>query len=205
MSKNENNNELELEYDILREFGLDKLRQTPKIILQHPIIAKIENMDRSWMTDKEEFLIDLFLLSYYTGGSTVAEMALFTNKEIGQKDFLTQKGRRVLFGQRGIGVINRYCENSYQEHALPIYTYKHQTYSQQLGRANRLTKQINLAMKVVSKKLNLGVNLSLSSTRQFRIEHMLEMNLPFDYISAIVGLSISTIGEYEQKMRDVKG
>lgn len=205
MSKNENNNELNLEYDFLREFGLDKLRQTPKIILQHPIISTIENMDRSWLTDKEKFLIDLFLLSYYTGGSTVAEMASFTNNEINQKDFLTQKGRRVLLGQRGIGVFNRYREGSYQEYALPIYTCKHQTHTQQLDRAKRLTKQINLVMKFISKKLKLGVNLSLCSTRQFRIEQMLEMNLPFDYISAIVGLSVSTIGEYEQKRKEVKG
>lgn len=164
MSKNENNNELNLEYDFLREFGLDTLRQTPRIILQHPIISTIENMDRSWLTDKEKFLIDLFLLSYYTGGSTVAEMASFTNNEINQKDFLTQKGRRVLLGQRGIGVFNRYREGSYQEYALPIYTCKHQTHTQQLDRAKRLTKQINLVMKFISKKLKLGVNLSLCST-----------------------------------------
>lgn len=51
-----------------------KLEGEP-LSVDHTAIERIEFMSRSKLTDKEELYIDLFLFGYYTGGTTINEMA----------------------------------------------------------------------------------------------------------------------------------
>lgn len=51
-----------------------KLDDEP-LLMDHTAIERIEFMNRGKLTEKEELYIDLFLFGYYTGGSTINEMA----------------------------------------------------------------------------------------------------------------------------------
>lgn len=45
-------------------------------------LAKLGNVDRSLFSKKEELHLDLFLLSYYTGGMSAIDVCLLTSSQI---------------------------------------------------------------------------------------------------------------------------
>lgn len=179
--------------------------QNSKMELVHPeVINRIASMDRSWMSRKDCYYVDLFLFSYYTGGPTIADMGKFRYSEIKNDWLYDCKGRVRPMIEDSLKIVEQYQDDCCEELLLPIFTYKHITTSQQEGCAKRLTKTINQTLREVSKVLNLKEELTFSSARNIFIEHMINGRIDFNYISYITGYSVDTIcRHYEKKSNKV--
>lgn len=177
---------------------------TPKEI-DHSCISKIMKMDRSQLSVKEQLYIDLFLLGYCTGGSTINELATLRRDDI-QNGYLyceritSGKTAKIPLCDFMLEIIERYSDKCNGNYLLPILTHKHTTIEQQTGKIKRLTELTNIALKRVAAILRLESEITMSMTRRIYIELMLCNNVPMEQIAECVGCTLDTIFRYHEKL-----
>ena len=116
--------------------------------VDYTAIEKIEFMNRDKLTEKEEFYIDLFLFGYYTGGSTINEMTSLRISSI-KKGYLYCKRNAsesitiIPLCSDALHIIDKYQAMCFDDYLLPIFTHKHNTAEQQLGRIKRISELTN--------------------------------------------------------------
>lgn len=183
--------------------GPSKIKSKPTI-LDYTVIADIRAMDRSLLSTKEQFHIDLFLFSYYSGGSTISELAWLKHNSL-MADHLycmrTASEQLAIAGlcAPALEIIDTYKGKCFGDYLLPILTRKHNTYEQQIGKIKRLTEQVNLTLKKVVKTLNLKYKVTTSMTKRVYIEHMICNNVSIEMTAESVGCSIETVLHYREK------
>lgn len=189
-------------------FDKIKIARVPSVAekpVDHSCISKIIQMDSSRLSVREQLYVDLFLFGYYTGGSTINELATLRRNDVQYgylycKRISSEKVAKVLLCEEAINIIDKYSDQSYGEYLLPIFTRKHTTVEQQTGRIKRMTELTNQTLKKVAKILHLKCELTMSITKRIYIELMLFNNIPFDKITISVGCAIETIIRYHEKM-----
>lgn len=189
-------------------FDKIKIARVPSVTekpVDHSCISKIMLMDRSRLSVKEQLYVDLFLLGYYTGGSTINELATLKRNDVQYgylycKRISSEKVAKILLCEEALNIIDKYNDKSYGEYLLPIFTRKHTTVEQQVGRIKRMAELTNQTLKKVAKILHLKCELTMSITKRIYIELMLFNNVPFDKITTSVGCAIETIIHYHEKM-----
>lgn len=170
----------------------------------YSMIEKIQNMDRSALSLKEQLYIDLFLFGLYSGGSTITEMASLKSSSIGKGKLHCQrigsaKTAIIPMNEPMKTIIARYHEKCFGDYLLPILTHKHNTAEQQEGRIKRITEQTNLTLKRVCRLLKLRHTITASMSRRVFIEHLIILGIPFSVIAENVGCSVETIFHYYEK------
>lgn len=180
------------------------------VSIDHTVIEKIEFMDRSRLTDKEELYIDLFLFGYYTGGSTINEMASLKISFI-QKGHLYYKRNAsesiaiIPLCSDALHIIDKYQSKCFDNYLLPIFTHKHNTAEQQLGRIKRISELTNQTLRKVTKMLKLENVITMGMTKWIFIEHLLSNEMPYGKVAQYLGCSIETILRYSEKIRQNYG
>lgn len=178
-------------------------------IVDHSCIDKITKMDCSVLSKRERLHIDLFLLSYYTGGSTIRELANLTYSHIKDGYMYSRRCKgggiaKVPYYECIADILDKYSDGCIDDYLLPIFTYKHITDEQQDGRIKRLSEQANLTLKKVALALGVKTDITMGSTHKIYIELMLSASVPFEKISEQVGCSYSTIIRYHEEMIAVR-
>lgn len=174
--------------------------------VNHTAIEKIESMNRAKLTEKEDFYIDLFLFGYYTGGSTINELASL-------KTFFIKKG--YLYCKRNaseniaviplcpeaLHIIDQYQSECFGDYLLPIFTYKHISPEQQLGRIKRVSELTNQTLKKVAKILKLNSAITMGMTKCIFMEHLLSNGVSYEKLAHYLGCSVETVLRHSEKMR----
>lgn len=176
------------------------------ISMDHIAIEKLEFMDRAKLTEKEEFYIDLFLFGYYTGGSTINEMASLKISSI-KKGYLYCKRNAseniaiIPLCSEALHIIDKYQSKCFDDYLLPIFTHKHHSSEQQLGRIKRISELTNQTLKKVSKMLRLENVITMGMAKSIFIEHLLLNEVPNKKVAQYLGCSIETVLRYSERMR----
>ena len=174
--------------------------------VNHTAIEKIESMNRTKLTEKEDFYIDLFLFGYYTGGSTINELASL-------KTFFIKKG--YLYCKRNaseniaviplcleaLHIIDKYQSKCFDDYLLPIFTHKHITSEQQLGRIKRVSELTNQTLKKVSRILKLNSAITMGMAKCIFMEYLLYSGVPYEKLAQYLGCSVETVLRHSEKMR----
>lgn len=170
--------------------------------LGHGDIMRIMLVDRSLFSDKELLHnIDLFLFSYFTGGSTIMEMAELKRSDL-QDEILSctrissSITARIPIDDPAKAILERYRAHCFEDYRLPILTAKSKNAVQQLGRTKRMAEQINKTLHKVRAILGLQYEITLNMTRRAYIERMLFCGHPLDLITLSVGCSYETLLRY---------
>lgn len=174
----------------------------------HSCISKIMKMDRTSLTEKEQLHVDIFLLSYYTGGSTISELAALRWSDVKDKHTFIKRNcsgkvAKIPNYTEYVDIVEKYGDQCYDDYLLPIFTYKHITEEQQTGRVKRFSEQINTTLKKVATIIDVKSNLAIGSVRRIFIELMLWSGAKFEDIALWVGYSIETICRYHEKMVEI--
>lgn len=174
--------------------------------VSYPEVVKIRDMDRTELSDRERLYLDLFLFGFYSGGSTIAELAALRKTDIRDNDLHCKrigfsKTAQIPMNEYTRAIVKRYRGKCYDDYLLPIFTQKHNTAEQQQGRIKRVSEQTNRILKNVCRKLNLNCEITLNMSRGIFIRHLIAHRMPFETIAAIVGCSIETIIRYYEKMK----
>lgn len=180
------------------------------ISMNHTSIERIEFMNRTKLTEKEEFYIDLFLFGYYTGGSTTNEMASLKISSI-KKGYLYCKRNAseniavIPLCSDALHIIDKYQSMCFDDYLLPIFTHKQNSPEQQLGRIKRISELTNQTLRKVSKMLKLESMITMRMARSIYIEHLLLNEVPYEKVAQYLGCSIETVLRYSEKMRQNYG
>lgn len=174
----------------------------------HSCISKIMKMDRTSLTEKEQLHVDIFLLSYYTGGSTINELASLRWSDVkGKHTFIKRncsgKTAKISNYAEYVDIVEKYSEQCNDDYLLPIFTYKHITKEQQAGRVKRFSEEVNTTLKKVATIVDAKSDITIGSARRFYIELMLWSGAKFEDIALWVGCSIDTICRYHERMVEI--
>lgn len=133
---------------------------TDKVITPS-IMSQIERIDRSLLTPNEEFHLDLFLLSYHTGGVSLKDLAHLTWDKINGAKLDCQaltypKVGSVQFAEEGQAVIDRYKDRSFGNYVLPIFGTRQRTAAQREGYVKRLADKVNVTLRKIEQIAGCG-------------------------------------------------
>ncbi len=176
------------------------------VSIDHTVIEKIEFMDRTKLTEKEGLYIDLFLFGYYTGSSTINEMASLKISSI-KKGYLYCKRNAseniaiIPLCSEALHIIDKYQSKCFDNYLLPIFTHKHNSSEQQLGRIKRISELTNQALKKISKMLKLENVITMGMAKTIFIEHLLLNEVSYEKVAQYLGCSIETVLRYSEKIR----
>lgn len=186
-----------------------KLEDEP-LSMDHTVIERIEFMNRAKLTAKEELYIDLFLFGYYTGGSTINEMASLKTASI-KKGYLycrrnaSENIAIIPLCSDALYILDKYQPMSFDNYLLPIFTHKHNSPEQQLGRIKRISELTNQTLRKVSKMLKLENVITMGMAKSIFIEHLLLNEVPYEKVAQYLGCSIETVLRYSEKVRQNYG
>ena len=184
-------------FESRRELMKKNKKITPKT-LPIMVIKKIENIDRSLFSPKENLYIDLFLFSYYTGGMANIDVAYLTWDSI--KDNVIQyerikfpKEAKVPFIDKAKAIAEKYKDKCYGNYVLPVFTYKHNTEARQRGRLKRLYDKMNEALLKVKKVIRYDGKITWYAARGTFITRMLDNGCHPTEVAQFAGNSPQTI------------
>lgn len=180
------------------------------LMVNHKVIEKIESMNRAKLTGKEELYIDLFLFGYYTGGSTINEMASLKVSSIKNGYLYCKRNASENIAvtplySEALHIIDKYQSMCFEDYLLPIFTHKHNSPEQQLGRIKRISELTNQTLRKVSKMLKLENAITMGMTKWIFIKHLLLNEVPYEKVAQYLGYSIETVLRYSEKMRQNYG
>jgi integrase len=184
-------------FESRRELMKKNKKITPKT-LPISVIKKIENIDRTLFSRIENFYIDLFLFSYYTGGMANIDVAYLTWDCI--KDNVIQyerikfpKEAKVPFIDKAKAIADKYKDKCYGNYVLPVFTYKHNTEAKQRGRLKRLYDKMSLTLQKVKKVIRYDGKITWYAARGTFITRMLDSGYHPTEVAQFAGNSPQTI------------
>ena len=168
-------------------------------------IGALFNMDRSSLSKEQQLHLDIFLLSYFTGGSTIYELATLTQEEVTDKFIFTERFETGLVATTpNIGlvseIIDRYRDENDLDYLLPIFLGDETSHIDKQNRADQITAYVNKTMRTIAAKLELDGNISISSNQRIFVEVLLADFAPIDYITELAGCTEEIVNHYSKLM-----
>ena len=137
-----------------------KASKTSPRVLSDTDFILIRDFDRSKLSKKECFHLDLFLFSYYSGGMANVDVC-YLNKSCfkdGYIEYVRRKCDKVanpIFLPKIEEIIDRYKDKTYGNYDLPIFNEKQQSEAQKHSKVERITLKVNKTLAKIS--LDLGM------------------------------------------------
>jgi len=129
-------------------------------IMSQEAMTLFENYENEGLSKDERAFLDLFLLSFYTGGLSLRSLAYLKWKDINENKLNCSSFEYPLIdsiplNQQAQNIIEKYKDQSYKDYVLPIFTFKHDTSAQKESQIKLLAKNINLTLRKISDWLNI--------------------------------------------------
>lgn len=164
------------------------------------VIQLIENVDRSLLTPKEEFCLDLFLFSYYTGGMANVDVCHLTynmiqgNQVIYERMKFPKIGKPLLIEKSKL-IIEKYEGQGIDNYVFPVFTKKHTTEAKMRNRVSKtLTKVCNI--------LDIKENITWYSARGTFISRMVDAGCSPSVTAEQAGNSVAVIFKHYYKFTE---
>lgn len=140
----------------------DKMRATktsPRVLSEADFIL-IRDFDRSKLSKKECFHLDLFLFSYYSGGMANVDVC-YLNKSCFKEGYIEYVRRKCdkianpIFLPKIQEIIDRYKDKAYGNYVLPIFNEKQESEAQKRSKVERITLSVNKTLAKISLQLGM--------------------------------------------------
>lgn len=114
------------------------------------IIRRIGFIDRSLFSEQEQLCLDLFLFSFYSGGMANVDVVNLTWEMINEKEGMIvyertkfPKPAKPLLIDRLVEIVDKYRGKGVDNYVFPVYTEKHRTDKQKMGRRNSFSTLVS--------------------------------------------------------------
>lgn len=167
-------------------------------------IAKIENIDRTLFTKKEQMYLDLFLFSYYSGGMANIDVCYLTWDSIQEDRIVYErikfpKTAKPILLKKAKAILDKYKGTGIENFVFPIFTVKHVTSKQKNKRVCKVTEKTNKALAKTCKLLHIEEHITWYSARGSFISKMVDAgNNPY-IVAEMAGNSPMTIYKHYYK------
>lgn len=175
----------------------------PKTI-PYEIIQKIEDIDRSKFSNLENFHMDLFLFSFYTGGMANIDVAYLNHNCIKGNIIVYERIKyskevKVPLINKAKKIIKRYEEKCFDDFVLPVFSHKHKTEQQQRDRIERLSSRVNKTLDKVRKEIKYKEKITWYSARGTFITKMIDEGYHPMLVAQLAGNSPEIIYKHYYK------
>ncbi len=182
--------------------------QTGKTIpktIPYEVIKRIEKLDLSKFTKKQQLHIDVFLFSFYTGGMCNVDVIHlvhknFNNGNIVYERMKTTKEAKMPVIQKAIDIIDKYIGQSTGDYVLPILKPHHTTEEQRRCRVSGFSDSVNRTLKKVAKILKYDGKITWNAARGTYITKMIDSKLSAEIVAEHAGNSPEVIYKHYYKV-----
>jgi integrase len=124
--------------------------------IAYEYIKRIEKLDKSQFTKKEQFHIDAFLFSFYAGGMASIDVCYLTwdsiiDNKIDYERIKFPKKGLVPFNSAAKEIVKKYRKQCYGNYVLPIFNHRQKTEDQERGRVKRFREKVNKTLTQLGK------------------------------------------------------
>lgn len=173
---------------------------TPKTI-PYEVFQKIENIDRDYFTEEEQFYLDLFLFSFYAGGMGDKDVCYLTwdciqDNMLIYERMKTTKCAKMVLTDKAMKIINKYKEKSISNFVLPVFQEKHVTEKQKNNRVECIERKVNNLLERVRGMVMYPEKITWYSARGTFITKMADSGFPTIVIAEFAGNSIQAIQKH---------
>lgn len=175
-----------------------RFKKTEPKTIPYEFIDKIESMDKSQLTELEQFHIDIFLFSFHAGGMANIDVCYLNWYSIVDDVIIYErtkfpKSAKVPLNDSAKNIIRKYQHKCYGDYVLPIFSHKHNTEAKERGRIKRIRERVNKTLKKVAKILNLDTEFTWYAARGTFITKMLDLGYHPIAVAEFSGNSPKTI------------
>ena len=170
------------------------------------IIRRMEFMDRSLFTEQEQLCLDLFLFSFYSGGMANVDVVNLTWDMIHEKEGMIVYERtkfpklaKPLLIDRLIDILNKYKGKGVDNYVFPVYTEKHVTDRQKMGRRSNFSTLVSETLDKVCEILGIEEKMTWYTARGTFISSELDAGTPITHVAEMAGNSARTIEKHYYK------
>lgn len=172
----------------------------PKTI-PYTVFLQIENIDRDYFTEEEQFYLDLYLFSFYAGGMGDKDVCYLTweclnNGMLVYERMKTRKQAKMVLTDKALAIINKYKDKSYGNFVFPIFQAKHVTEKQKDSRVAFIQKKVNLILERVRGMVMYKEKITWYSARGTFITKMDEAGFSALTIAEFAGNSVQAIQKH---------
>ena len=171
------------------------------------VIQLIENVDRSLLTLKEEFCLDLFLFSYYTGGMANVDVCHLTynmiqgNQVIYERMKFPKIGKPLLI-EKSKQIIEKYEGQGIDNYVFPVFTKKHTTEAKMRNRVIQISNRVSKTLTKVCNILDIKENITWYSARGTFISRMVDAGCSPAVTAEQAGNSVAVIFKHYYKFTE---
>ena len=170
------------------------------------IIRRMEFMDRSLFSEQEQLCLDLFLFSFYSGGMANVDVVNLTWDMINEKEGMIVYERtkfpklaKPLLIDRLIIILEKYRGKGVDNYVFPVYTEKHITDKQKMGRRNSFSTLVSETLDKVCEILGINEKMTWYTARGTFISSELDAGTPITHVAEMAGNSARTIEKHYYK------
>ena len=170
------------------------------------IIRRMEFMDRSLFSEQEQLCLDLFLFSFYSGGMANVDVVNLTWDMINEKEGMIVYERtkfpklaKPLLIDRLIVILGKYRGKGIGNYIFPVYTEKHVTDKQKMGRRNNFSTLVSETLDKVCEILGIDEKMTWYTARGTFISSELDAGTPITHVAEMAGNSVRTIEKHYYK------
>ena len=171
------------------------------------VIQLIENVDRSLLTPKEEFCLDLFLFSYYTGGMVNVDICHLTynmiqgNQVIYERMKFPKIGKPLLI-EKSKQIIEKHEGQGIDNYVFPVFTKKHTTEAKMRNRVIQISNRVSKTLTKVCNILDIKENITWYSARDTFISRMVDAGCSPAVTAEQEGNSVTVIFKHYYKFTE---
>ena len=189
-------------FEVVKEH-IKASKTIPRVLSEADFIL-IRDFDRSKLSKKECFHLDLFLFSYYSGGMANVDVC-YLNKSCfkeGYIEYVRRKCDKVanpIFLPQIQEIIDRYKDKTYDNYVLPIFNEKQETEAQKHGKVERMTSGVNKTLAKISLELELKEKVTWYYSRGTYITKAIDLGLNAYQVADQAGNSPKIIEKHYYK------
>lgn len=181
-----------------------KASKTTPRVLSEADFGLIRDFDRSELSKKECFHLDLFLFSYYSGGMANVDVC-YLNKSCFKEGYIEYVRRKCdkianpIFLPKIQEIIDRYKEKTYGNYVLPIFNEKQESEAQKHSKVERITLKVNKTLAKISLDLELKEKVTWYYSRGTYITNAIDLGLNAYQVADQAGNSPKIIEKHYYK------
>lgn len=167
-------------------------------------LAKIEYIDRSLFSKKEQLHLDLFLFSYYTGGMANVDVCYLTWESIKEDKIIYErmkfpKQAKPLLIEKAKHIIEKYRGTGFENYVFPVFTHKHKSDLQRVKRISGLTTKMTKTLAKACGIVKVKSKLTWYSARASFITRMVDQGYSPYVVAEMAGNSPMVIYKHYYK------
>lgn len=161
----------------------------------------IENMDRTFLSKREKFHLDLFLFSYYAGGISNIDICYLNRRcikkdEIAYERIKCNKQVRVVLLDKARDIIEKYRKEAYMNYVFPIFKRRDMSEKNMYELVSRLTVKVNKTLNKICQHQGITERVTWSTARSSFISKLIDEGYHPLQIAEQVGNNPQTIYKY---------